>query len=82
MPIALDLAVGGVVRDQLTNKLLQQVRCTMRSLINFRTLLLILAVVVLGGCSGGGGGGGSSAPAAPTGSSNWDSMKWDQDNWS
>lgn len=52
----------------------------MRSLINFRTLLVILALVVLGGC-GGGGGGGSSTPAAPTGSSNWDSMIWDQDNW-
>lgn len=52
----------------------------MKRLFSYRTLLLILALTALAGCSSGGGGGGGEA-AAPTGSSNWDSMKWDQDNW-
>lgn len=41
--------------------------------------LLILTIVLLAGCGGGGGGG---SDPDPVGSSNWDSMKWDQDNWS
>ena len=40
--------------------------------------LLILTIVLLAGCGGGGGG----SDPDPVGSSNWDSMKWDQDNWS
>ena len=42
------------------------------------SILFVLAT--LAGCGGGGGGG--STPPPPTGSSNWDALVWDQDNWS
>jgi len=44
----------------------------------------ICAAVVLCGCSGGSSGGentGGSNPVAPTPSSDWGAMVWDQDNW-
>lgn len=48
---------------------------------NFITWLgVLLTVAVLTGCGGGGGSGDS--PARQTGSSDWDSMVWDRDNWS
>ncbi len=40
-----------------------------------KTVLLLAFVAVLAGCGGGGGDGGAQ------GSSNWDEMVWDQDNW-
>ena len=43
-------------------------------------LLLLPLLALLGGC-GGGGGGGSKVPLPPSGSSNWDQMVWDQDDW-
>ena len=46
--------------------------------LSVRVFLFLAVVTLLTGC---GGGGGSDDPA-PTGSSNWDSMTWDQDNWS
>ncbi|HEX9626638.1 MAG TPA: hypothetical protein VGA00_06845 [Acidiferrobacterales bacterium] len=48
-----------------------------------RWWLVAVLVSALGlglGACGGGGGGGAAPP--PAGSSNWDEMKWDQDNWS
>jgi hypothetical protein len=47
-------------------------------LIKLNALLLFCSLVLVG-C---GGGGGSGDDETPTGSSNWDEMKWDQDNWS
>ena len=41
-------------------------------------MLGVLAVALLSACGGGGGGGTTPLPA---GSSNWDQMVWDQDNW-
>lgn len=51
----------------------------MRSAI-WKTLALIAVAAMLGACSKNSGGVGSSGTAAP--SSNWDSMTWDQGNWS
>jgi len=45
-------------------------------LFTIRISLALVLAAMLTGCGGGGGG----APAA-TGSSNWDEMTWDQDNW-
>jgi hypothetical protein len=42
--------------------------------------LLLFCSLVLVGCGSSGGGGGDDE--TPTGSSNWDEMKWDQGNWS
>ena len=50
----------------------------MNTVIKALTILL-LSVSVLAACGGGGSDGGT--PQPPTGSSNWDSMVWDQDNW-
>ena len=44
------------------------------------TLLVMLALIGLTAC-GGGGGGGATPTHPPTGSSNWDSLIWDQGNW-
>lgn len=38
----------------------------------------LLITLLLSACGGGGG----SNPAPSSGSSNWDKMTWDQDNWS
>ena len=40
-----------------------------------------LAVITLSAC-GGGGGDTPQDETVPAGSSNWDGMQWDQDNWS
>lgn len=42
-------------------------------------LISLLLVLNLGAC--GGGGGGNTNPTTTGGSSNWDQMRWDQDNW-
>lgn len=46
---------------------------------------LIVLLLTLVACSGGGGGGDSGGASdtgpAPAGSSNWDQLIWDQDNW-
>jgi len=48
--------------------------------ISFRKALLFAAfLTLLGGC--GGGGGSSSEVTQPSTGSNWDQMRWDQDNW-
>ena len=47
-------------------------------LIGIFTLLLMLAFSM---ASCGGGGDGDTTPTPPSGSSNWDEMVWDQDNW-
>ena len=51
---------------------------------NFKKLLsllfMALAITACGGGGGGGGDGGTTPP--PAGSSDWDTMVWDQDNWS
>ncbi len=53
----------------------------MNRFISSKILLLIALAALTAGC-GGGGGGGSSTPANPIeGSSDWDSMVWDQDVW-
>ena len=43
-----------------------------------RVLMVVLFSLWLTAC--GGGGGGAAAPP-PAGSSNWDALIWDQDNW-
>jgi len=40
-------------------------------------LLLSIVLLFLTACGGGGGSGGST----PTGSQDWDTMVWDNDNW-
>ena len=47
------------------------------SVMSILGIVLIIAAlsVPLTACSGGGGGGGDN-------NSNWDEMKWDQNNWS
>lgn len=40
---------------------------------------LLSMILLLNAC--GGGGGGDNTTTAPAGSSNWDEMTWDQDNW-
>jgi hypothetical protein len=52
----------------------------MKSLIRLMATLLVLLALsaFLGAC---GGGDGTPVPPAPTPSSNWDEMKWDEDNW-
>lgn len=51
--------------------------------MNVKALVAIVAItLLLGACSKGGGGGASAAPPPPPpGSSDWDRMVWDQDNW-
>ena len=46
-----------------------------------RILAFVTGLVLLTACGGGGGGGGETPPP-PQGSGNWDTMAWDQDNWS
>ena len=41
-------------------------------------VFILFVLAMLAGCGGGGGG----TPTTPTGSSNWDALVWDQDNWS
>lgn len=51
----------------------------MSRFISSKIVLLFALAALTAGCgSGGGGDGGTTAPA----SSEWDSMIWDQDNWS
>lgn len=55
--------------------------------ISARLWLVAFALFGLAACGGGGGGGGSSAPAnnppnnPPPSTSQWDSLRWDNDNW-
>jgi len=49
--------------------------------MNRKTRTALLAMLVLLGLSACGGGGGGSAAPPPAGSSNWDALIWDQDNW-
>ena len=41
--------------------------------------LIALSLMMLAACGGGGGGKPPADP--PAGSSNWDSMKWNEGNW-
>jgi hypothetical protein len=47
--------------------------------------MVLATTLALAACGGGSGGGSSSPPSGgggnPQSSSNWDSLKWDQDNW-
>jgi len=45
-----------------------------------RILLFVAGIVMLSSCLGGGGDSDKHPPPAP-GSSNWDTMVWDQGNW-
>ena len=48
-----------------------------------RIFLFLTALVLLTACDGGSGGGrGGGGDAEPKGSSNWDEMVWDRENWS
>ncbi|GMQ87838.1 MAG: hypothetical protein BMS9Abin08_1048 [Gammaproteobacteria bacterium] len=51
----------------------------MNQLIRVKLLLPVALAILIAGCGGGGGGGNNNNP--PAGSSNWDTMVWDQDNW-
>jgi len=44
----------------------------------FRALTFGILISVVSAC---GGGGGTTPPPTTQGSSNWDAMTWDQDNW-
>lgn len=48
----------------------------MNSLRNIAFVLLAMLVTIAAGCSG------SNADNATPGNGEWDTMKWDQDNWS
>ncbi len=58
----------------------------MKITLGIRYVLAVLVLFALSACGGSGGGGSSSSSGGgngiPAGSSNWDQMKWDQDNWS
>ena len=43
----------------------------------YRTIIIVVLISTLLSACGGGGGDG----AGPAGSSNWDELQWDQDNW-
>lgn len=42
-------------------------------------LIWLVILLSISACAGGAGESNTSTP--PTGNSNWDQMKWDQDNW-
>lgn len=49
-----------------------------------RFIVLISLALALGACGGGGGGGtpaSGGGTTSATGSSDWDQLTWDQDNW-
>lgn len=48
---------------------------------SINTIFVVALILSLTGC-GGGGGGGAPPPPPTSGSSNWDTLVWDQDNWS
>ena len=59
----------------------------MKKTILITWLGLLLTATMLTGCGGGGSGSDSSndgggTPPASSNSSNWDTLVWDQDNWS
>jgi hypothetical protein len=57
---------------------------TLRRIKAIRTfrLTLLVAIALFGLVTIlGKGGGGEAPPEPPGGSSNWDTMVWDQDNW-
>ena len=61
--------------------------CKERMIMYRKTRIALLFLLVLFGltaCGSGGGGGGAAPPATTpaAGSSNWDSLIWDQDKWS
>ena len=66
----------------------RQELASVNKLLRVVGLALVMAMTTACGGGGGGGGGKSSTPTSgnpstPAGSSsNWDSLKWDQDNWS
>ncbi len=47
--------------------------------MNRRLSIVILLLIFLTACGGGGGDGDGDGP--PAGSSNWDQMVWDHDDW-
>ena len=50
--------------------------------LRYLAVVSLIALGILGIIATGGGGGSSkSPPPPPSGSSNWDEMVWDQDNW-
>ena len=44
--------------------------------ILFKLITVVFILLLLGACNSGGGNDGQ------PGNSNWDTMKWDKDNWS
>lgn len=48
-----------------------------------KIISIIFIALIVSACGGGGGGSnaGNPNPPPPAGSSNWDEMVWDQDNW-
>ena len=52
----------------------------MTRILKFLVIFSFVALITACGGGGGGGDGGGSAP--PASSSDWDTMTWDQDNWS
>ena len=49
-----------------------------------KLLIILLFLSALNACGGGGKGGSEDSGNVnqqPTGSSNWDEMRWDRDNW-
>lgn len=52
----------------------------MRQLISSKWLLLVALAFLTAGCGGGGSGGGDSGTTTP--SSEWDTMKWNEGQWS
>jgi len=47
-----------------------------------KVVVLLAVLAGLAACGGGGGGDSNSNPnPPPSGTTNWDQMVWDQDNW-
>ncbi len=46
-----------------------------------KVVIPIVMGMLITACGSGGGGGGNNNSSTPSGSSDWDTMVWDQDDW-
>ena len=53
----------------------------MNQLFRIKLLIPVALAFLIAGCGGGGGGSSSNPPPPSNGTSDWDSMVWDQGTW-